>query len=608
VLQCAEYSGQHRQGEQNLDEQMKIGRGRKFLREADVTRYTSASVRNRMRLGVAVFLKRCGFFAVWRILLLLTLWAFLSDGRTAEAQDVVSPPLTLSPTDSSRLSSSVHVIVREFWFKGNKVFSGTELAKITAPYLNREITTEDLEEARRAITAFYVAHGYMNSGAVLPDQDVADGVVTFQIVEGVLSGINITGKDRRLRDSYVKGRLQEYTASPLNINELKEGLLLLRQNPNVKQVNAELRPGAQAGESYLDVYMEEQQPYRLGLQVDNARPPSVGAEEITAFGADQDVTGNGDALEFSYGIAHNGEDGFEFSGAKDESVSYTIPITARDTTIKVFGNRSDTSVIEDPFAGLGISSDLIRYGATLRQPVYQTPNQDLAVAVTFERDNTKTFTKDQLFDVAPGSVNGKIDSSMLRITQEWVDRSQKQVVALRSTFNIGLDAFGVTDNGTNQNKGLMSWVGQAQYVRRVFDTPNLIILRTDAQWADKPLVTTEEFGVGGVNTVRGYRENQLVRDRGIVCSIEGRIPVLFDKAGASVFQFAPFYDAGGAWNMDSSTPDPKVISSVGMGLLYSPNRHLNAQFYWGYRLQNVPNPHDNAQDLGIHFKLTFEAF
>jgi len=548
------------------------------------------------------------FFVVWRILLLLTLWALLSDARMTVAQDVVSPPLTLRPPDSSKLSTAVHLVVREFRFHGNTVFSGAELAQITAPSLNREVTTEDLEEARRAITAFYVTYGYMNSGAILPDQDIADGVVTFQIVEGVLSGITLTGKNRRLRDSYVKGRLEEHAAPPLNINDLKEGLLLLRQNPNVKQVNAELRPGAQAGESYLDVYLEEQQPYRLGLQVDNARPPSVGAEEIVAFGADQNVTGNGDLLEFSYGIAQNGAAGFEFSGAKDEAGSYTVPITARDTTIKVFGSRSNTSVVEDPFNTLGISSDVIRYGATLRQPVYQTSNQELALAVTFERDHTETFTKDQSFDVAPGSVNGKIDSSVLRITQEWVDRSQKQVVALRSTVNIGINAFGVTDDGTNQNAGFLDWQGQAQYVRRILDTPNLIILRVDGQWTDQPLVATEEFAVGGVNTVRGYRENQLVRDRGVVGSVEGRIPVLFDKAGAGIFQFAPFYDIGGAWNVGSSTPDPKTISSAGIGLLFSPNRHLNAQFYWGHRFASVPNPHDNAQDYGIHFKVTFEAF
>lgn len=45
-----------------------------------------------------------------------------------------------------------------------------------------------------------------------------------------------------------------------------------------------------------------------------------------------------------------------------------------------------------------------------------------------------------------------------------------------------------------------------------------------------------------------------------------------------------------------------------MGLLISPNRHLNAQLYWGYRLHRVTTPNDDAQDLGIYFKVSYEAF
>ena len=552
--------------------------------------------------------KRFRFFTVWRTLLLLTLFALLyDDGRLVDAQDVALPPLILSPAGSNELSSAVRMVVREFHFKGNAAFTDKELAKFTAPYLNRELTSEDLEDVRRAITAFYVAHGYVNSGVILPDQDVSNGVVTFQIVEGVLSDITIRGPNRRLRDGYIKSRLQRRAGPPLNVLELKEGLLLLRQNPNVKQVNAELRPGTKPGESYLDVYLQEEPPYRLGLQVDNQRPPSVGAEEIVMFGADYDVTGNSDLLEFGYGIAHNGADGFEFSGQKDESGSYTLPFTPFDTTIKVFGNRSDTSVIEDPFATLSIRSDLIRYGVTLRQPIYRTSNQELALAVTFERDHSRTTLLGQPFDES-GSVTGKTDTSVLRFSQEWVDRSQKQVLALRSTFNLGIDAFGVTDDGTDQDATFFSWLGQFQYVRRLFDTPNLIILRADGQWTSSPLLATEQFSVGGANTVRGYRENQLVRDRGVVASVEGRVPVISNKAGVGIIQLAPFYDFGGAWFAEGRTPDPTKLSSAGIGLLINPNRHLSAQLYWGYRFTHVPNPQDNAQDLGLHFKVTFETF
>ena len=544
-----------------------------------------------------------------RTLLLLTLFAFAFEGGMTNAQELTPPPLALTPNPaaSGGLSSGASVFVREFRFQGNTVFSSDELSTITSSYLNRELTSEQLEEVRRIITAFYVEFGYMNSGAILPDQDVKDGVVTFQIIEGTLSDIRLRGKNRWLRDSYVTDRLRRWTSRPLRLTKLKEGLLLLRQDPNVKQINAELRPGTKPGDGYLDVYLQEEQPFRLGLQVDNHRPPSVGAEEIVLLGADYDLTGNGDLLEFGYGIAHNGHNGFEFSGAEDESGSYTLPIHAGGTTIKVFGSRSDTSVVEEPFDALHITSDVIRYGVTLRQPVYVTVNRELALAVTFERGRNETFLLGQPFDVSPGSVDGKMNTSVLRLTQELVDRSQSQVLALRSTFNVGIDAFGVTDNGTDRDAKFFSWLGQFQYVRRLFNTPNLIIVRTDGQWTDEPLLALEQFSVGGADSVRGYRENQLVRDCGFVSSVEGRIPIL-SKAGVGILQLAPFFDCGGAWNLGNRTPSPETIYSSGVGILLNPNRHLSAQLYWGHRFTHVPNPHNNAQDLGIHFKVTYQAF
>src|SRR5262249_49010560 len=153
------------------------------------------------------------------------------------------------------------------------------------PYTNREITSEELEQARRAVTLHYVNHGYLNSGAVIPDQDPASGIIRLRIVEGVLTEVQLHG-NKWLRDGYITGHLRRWSAQPLNLNELQEGLQLLRQHPNVKQVNAELKPGTSPGQGVLDLRVTDQPPFRLGLQIDNQRPPSVGAEEISVLASD----------------------------------------------------------------------------------------------------------------------------------------------------------------------------------------------------------------------------------------------------------------------------------------------------------------------------------
>jgi len=212
------------------------------------------------------------------------------------------------------------------------------------------------------------------------------------------------------------------------------------------------------------------------------------------------------------------------------------------------------------------------------------------------------------FNISPGAVEGEMAVSVLRLSQEWIQRGQNHVLALRSTFNLGLDVLDATDNGSDPNAKYFSWLGQGQYVQRLFNTQNQLVLRVSGQWTAEPLLALEQLSVGGLESVRGYPENQLVRDRGFVSSVEFRLPVLFNKAGAGIVHLAPFFDFGGAWNVAGS-PSPTTIYSTGAGLLLAPDKHISAQLYWGYRLRHVEVSDDaGAQGLGLSFKINIQAF
>src|SRR5207248_1494261 len=120
--------------------------------------------------------------------------------------------------------------------------------------------------------------------------------IHIQIIEGVLVRTELHG-NRWLRDGYIKGQLRRWSSQPLNLNKLQDGLQLLRQNPNVQQINAELKPGNAPGESLLDLRVEDRQPFRFGLQIDNQRPPTVGAEQLWLLASDLNLTGNSDPLQ-----------------------------------------------------------------------------------------------------------------------------------------------------------------------------------------------------------------------------------------------------------------------------------------------------------------------
>jgi len=160
-----------------------------------------------------------------------------------------------------------------------------------------------------------------------------------------------------------------------------------------------------------------------------------------------------------------------------------------------------------------------------------------------------------------------------------------------------------------------AWLGQFQWIRKPPLWDSQTIFRTDVQLSNAPLLSLEQMAVGGRYSVRGYRENQMVRDNAVVSSIEWRIPVITEKSWADVVQLAPFVDYGRAWNITTETPYPDDLTSVGIGLRWerrmkSPDT-LYPQFeiYWGFPLRDIDADSDwDLQDAGIHFQFSLAMF
>lgn len=113
-----------------------------------------------------------------------------------------------------------------------------------------------------------------------------------------------------------------------------------------------------------------------------------------------------------------------------------------------------------------------------------------------------------------------------------------------------------------------------------------------------------------MNTVRGYRENQFVRDNAFVASLEFRVPVYRDPAGRFRLHVAPFVDYGRSSNKGRPTPGQEAIASVGLGLRATITDRIQGWVYWGHSLDNIDN-RDNDNDLqddGIHFQVSARPF
>ena len=521
------------------------------------------------------------------------------------------PALILPPPPPPKKAEELplkSVFVRRIVVTDSTVLSSEELAEVTAPYVGRELTNEDLETLRRALTAHYINKGYVNSGAIIPDQTVVDGVITLKIIEGQLTRIEVEG-NKWFRDSYVQDRLALGAGPPVNIGPLQQRLQILQQDTRIKLVHAELRPGIKPGESELKVNVEEKTPFMFWLAFNNYVSPSVGGCVGTLSLAHKNLTGRGDILSLTYGRSE---------GLKPQiDVWYSLPITAKDTTLTMRYRENDFYNVSEPFKDLDIESESKIYGLTLRHPFYRTLNQEFAMALTGENLRNQNYLLGDRFSFSLGEEDGESIDNAIRFAQEWTYRTQQQVIAARSRFSWGIDV----GDATIRHHGLpdgefFSWLGQFQWARILKPWDVQVLFRTDVQLCDDPLLPLEQIAVGGRYTVRGYRENALVRDQALIASLESRIPIVRNKRWVDYLQLVPFIDYGRSWNKDFSTPNPKDIWSIGIGLrwgatLIKSPAEIKAQFefYWGYDFKDVDTEDEyDLQDDGIHFQCVITGF
>jgi hemolysin activation/secretion protein len=518
------------------------------------------------------------------------------------------PPLALpqveppAASERERLSGGLRVRVASWRVVGSTVFTDADFARVLAPYTGREIGSEELIAARDAVTRLYVENGYISSGALLPDQDVANGVIELQVVEGRLGEVTVRGT-KWLRRSWLADRARRGAREPLNVKDLEEQLELLQQAPQVRRIDARLAPGPARDESVLDLYVEEAFPFQLSLRGANDLATSIGGERAEITLADIDVSGNADTLRVSYS---------QGQGLWEWDTSYDIPITPWDTRLGFFWNQSRSKVVEEPFSDLDVRSDRTSYGVTLSQPLFETPRARLALGVTGELQRSRLRILGEDFGFSEGVDDGRVKETVIRPYVEWIERSAEQVVALRVSGNFGLDAFDstiVSDSDVPDSR-FTYWLAQAQLARRLPESfrSSQVIARLDLQLAQDPLLPLDQLSIGGGATVRGYHVNQIVRDSGAIASLELRVPILRDADGRDRLQLAPFVDWGKAWNHEE-TVGLRWLASVGVGLRYALGDRANFAVYWGSKLRHVDNQNGGGlQNSGISVEMNIYAF
>ena len=497
-------------------------------------------------------------------------------------------------------NNSESIVVKKFEVIGSSIFSAAELENITNPYINKSISIVELFQVRTKITELYVERGYITSGAYLPEQDLQTGTVKIQIIEGGLDEIKVAGLTR-LNSGYIQSRIAIATEKPLNRTRLLEALQLLQINPLIESISANLSPSLQAGSNNLEIKVIEANTFSLPITFDNSRTPSVGSERRQIQFTEANLTGLGDRLSISYSNT-NGSNAFD--------TNYTIPFNPYNGTVSLGFGASSSKVIESPFNILDIASSSRNYELSIRQPLLQNMAQALSLGIAFSHRQSAASLLSGLipFPSLGSDVDGQTKVTALRFFQEYVQRSGEEVFAARSQISLGVNALGATINAVSPDSQFLAWRGQAQYVR-LLAPETLLLLRADLQLSDRPLLSQEQISFGGQDTLRGFRQDALLSDNGLVLSAEARIPIMRIPEINGLLQIVPFFDFGKAWNYQAATnPDPSTLASIGMGLRFQMSDRLTVRLDIGFPLSRILSQKKTLQENGIYFSIVANPF
>ncbi|MCC5641991.1 ShlB/FhaC/HecB family hemolysin secretion/activation protein [Nostoc sp. CHAB 5824] len=514
------------------------------------------------------------------------------------------PPSAPTPTPEEPLPGKFPetIVVERFEVVGSTVFSPEELALATAEFTKRPISLTEVYQARSKITDLYVQNGYITSGAYIPPQTIQSGVVKIQVVEGKLEDIQVSGT-RRLNPNYVRSRLAIATSPPLNRQRLLEALQLLQLNPLIQNVSAELSAGSQSGTSLLEVKISEAKTFSSQIVLDNGRSPSVGSFRRGLRLNEANLLGLGDAL----GLGYTNTD-----GSNSFDASYTLPLNPHNGTLNFNYGITSSNVIEYPFNVLDIQSDSRYYELTFRQPIVQTPTQEFALGLTASRRESEASYLDKIERIPfPGlgaDEQGRTRVSALRFFQEWTSRNSREVIALRSQFSLGIDVLNPTINQNPPDSRFFAWQGQAQWAR-LLAPETLLLLRLNTQLASRTLLPLEQIGLGGQDSIRGYRQDYLLTDNGTFVSAEVQVPILHFPQIDSTLQVVPFVDFGVGWNSSGrANPDPNTLAAIGLGLRWSQGDRFTVRLDWGIPLVSADSNDRTLQENGLYFSLLYNPF
>jgi hemolysin activation/secretion protein len=475
--------------------------------------------------------------------------------------------------------------VRRFEVEGAWLLAADRIDEVLAPFAGPGRTVADLQQARAALEAAYAKRGYGATQVILPEQELKGGVVRLRVVEAQLSRVLIEG-NRFFGYTNIRQSLPALqTGAPVNTAELAGNLQLANENP-AKQTVVVLKPGVRADEVEAEVRVADQRPYRFSLSLDNTGTPDTGYYRLGAGFQHANVFDRDEVLNLQYLTSPDRTDDVLIVGA-----GYHIPLYARGDSIDLVAGYAnvDSGVVQNLFNISG-SGQVYAARYNFGLPRVAGIEQRLALGFDWLAYDNNVVPIDTTTTVVPDYTLHPLG---LAYTATWRGAADEVAFYLGGQRNIpggsqGDQArFDLVRPGANADYTLsrLNLVWVHSFPRDVQGR-----VRFTGQYTSDELLPAAQFGIGGMDSVRGFNERQFIGDRGYSGTVEVYSPDFGDRFEVNGVRarLLAFYDYGRVWTINPEVFEPRTtgISSAGPGIRIGYKSNLSLRLDYGFVINN----------------------
>lgn len=500
--------------------------------------------------------------------------------------------------DASSANTAVRTVdVDEYFVEGNTILPDPDIERAVYPFLGPNRTLEDIEKARAALQQAYESRGFKTVFVELPQQNVVGGRVRLTVTETRIGEVRVSGVSSGVQDRIAAALPAVGKGAVPNLEHFSNELATLNGRSTDRQVTPELVAGAAPGTIDVALTVEDKLPLHGSLELNNQFSRDTTELRSQASLRYDNLWGAGHSIAGFVALAPQ--------RPSDTSIfllSYGAPLT--DTLrLDVQGLMSDSNV-----ATIG-STNVLGNGkavtATLSKTL--TGSADLYHRVSLSIA-WKDFSEIVRFD--GNDANAPIQYFPVSLGYSGSLRLDNRELGFNAAATFAFRGLG-SDSEAFGNKRFRAGGGFAYLRAGVTLLQPLFagaeaFLQVDGQMASEPLISNEQFSIGGATSVRGYLQSEGLGDNALAGSIELRSPTLAGLASSIVsdLRFYGFFDAGRVW---IKSPLPEQISTTrlygtGGGLRVRLLDHLSGDLEVAVPLRN--SGASRSGNPRLHFRIS----